>query len=360
MDIEALDPLAAWDFPDEVVAGSVEKAGLVNETWGVALPDGTPIAVLQRLNTDVFRPEVHLDMFIVTSWLRERNRRTPVLIPTRDGTLWHTDLAGNVWRCLTWIGNRTLDHLDHPYHADAAGFLVARFHAALLDLDHTFHFERPGAHDTIAHMSHLHQVLVTHRNHRLRRRIGPIADDLWELWRGWDGPTDLPRRIVHGDLKISNVRFDGDDAVALIDLDTLAWGTLDAELGDALRSWCNPTSEDDPTPRFDLGLFEAAMRGYVRGARRLPFTRAEWRSIVPGALRITLELGARFAADALEESYFAWDPTYRSAGEHNLLRARSMLDLAHEIHAASDDAEDLLEDLLAADDAALAPPDRPS
>jgi hypothetical protein len=90
---------------------------------------------------------------------------------------------------------------------------------------------------------------------------------------------------------------------------------------------------------FDLDLFEAAMRGYVRGSRGLPLTRAEWSGIVPGVERITLELAARFAHDALSESYFAWNPAYGGRGEHNLARARSMADLAMAVHEVADDAE---------------------
>jgi len=185
-------------------------------------------------------------------------------------------------------------------------------------------------------------ALVTHRNRRLRRTVAGLADRLWEQWRLWDGEAHLPSRIIHGDLKISNLRFTGDTATSLIDLDTLQRGTLDAELGDALRSWCNRSAEDDPEPSFDLGLFEAAMRGYVAGARGLPLTKAEWASIVPGVERITLELASRFVRDALEERYFGWNPAYGTPGEHNLVRARAMTELAASVHEVAGEAEAIL------------------
>ena len=55
-------------------------------------------------------------------------------------------------------------------------------------------------------------------------------------------------------------------------------------------------------------------------------------SVVPGVERITLNLAARFAADALEESYFGWDPGKGGRGEHNLLRARGQAALLRSIH----------------------------
>ncbi|MFK7926929.1 MAG: phosphotransferase enzyme family protein [Myxococcota bacterium] len=341
MTIEELDPLAAWEWSGEPIAGSVESHGLINETWGVAIEDEA-VAVLQKLNTSIFDPVVHLDIEAITARLTLRGRVTPRLIRTRQGNLWHTDVEGGVWRCLTWVGDRTIDQLSDPADAESAGHLVARFHAALFDLDHSFHFERPGAHDTPAHMGAMQNALVTHRNHRLRRKVQGLADQIWEQWGLWEGESHLPLRVIHGDLKISNLRFTGDTATSLIDLDTLQRGTLDAELGDALRSWCNPSAEDDLEPRFDLGLFEAAMRGYVAGARGLPLTKAEWASIVPGVERITLELASRFVRDALEERYFGWNPAYGTPGEHNLVRAQAMTELAASVHEVAGEAEAIL------------------
>ena len=185
------------------------------------------------------------------------------------------------------------------------------------------------------------RLFLNARTHRkwLDRPVGDnLLRQLYDLAR-WP-PTSantLPMRIVHGDLKVSNVRFAGRDAVALIDLDTVSRGPLDAELGDAFRSWCNPAAEDDPAPVFALDLFAAAVEGYAAGGGRHGPTDDEWASIVPGVERITLELSARFAVDALEERYFGWDATrFATRGEHNLVRATNQLALARQIrdHAA--------------------------
>ena len=135
------------------------------------------------------------------------------------------------------------------------------------------------------------------------------------------------------------MRFEGARAVALIDLDTLGRGTLDAELGDAFRSWCNPASEDATDAVFDLALFDAGVRGYAEGARG-DATPDEVRSIAPGVDRICLELAARFAADALSESYFGWDATrFATRGEHNLLRARGQAALARAVRDLRSEAD---------------------
>lgn len=347
MDIEEIDPLEAWTWDAEPTAVPVEHGGLINETWGVLVHD-SPVAVLQRLNTRIFDPVLHYDIRAITERLAARDVPTPRLLPTRTGKLWLTDATGGAWRCMSWVGDTTHHTVPSTDHARSAGALVGRFHKAVFGFDHPFAFRRHGVHDTSHHMSRLQSVLVSHRNHSLRRRVGPIADELFELWNIWHGPTDLPPRICHGDLKISNVRFQGDRAHALIDLDTLQHSTLDAELGDALRSWCNPSPEDDLDPAFDLDIFEAAMHGYLEGSRGVPWSRDEWRSVVPGIERIAIELASRFARDALEEDYFGWSTAYSRPGEHHLVRARAMTAFAVAVHESADEAEERLQRLRAA------------
>jgi Ser/Thr protein kinase RdoA (MazF antagonist) len=329
-------PLHAWTWPGPVHALPA-TSGLINQTWIVHA--GGPVGVLQRLNTDIFDPIVHEDIEGVTAWLDTRGVPTPRLVRTREGRLWHD--ADGAWRVLTWIGDRTVDKLDRPADAREAGRLVARFHRATTDLDWRFRHTRAAFHDTQARMDQLAAAVDAHPRHRLFDAVAPLAAALLESWRTWDAGDPLPTRVVHGDLKISNVRFRGDEAVALIDLDTLGRGTLDAELGDAFRSWCNPASEDAPSAIFDLALFEAAVLGYAEGqpVGTVAVGEAEWAAVVPGVERIALELAARFARDALEESYFGFHPRYGGRGEHNLIRARGQRSLADAVRAARAPAE---------------------
>jgi len=329
--------LSAWDWDEPVTAEHV-PAGLINRTfWVRGSSTGTVLAVLQELNTRIFRPSVHHDIEAVTAKLDAMGMLTPKLVRTRRGNLWATDRDDGVWRRMTVVGNRTIHKLDRPDDARSAGALVARFHAAVSDLDYEFQMVRPDVHDTARHIRAMDEAIASHPDHRLAARVQELARQLHAQWSTWRGPQDLPPRVVHGDLKISNVRFQDDEAVALIDLDTLARRTLDVELGDAMRSWCNPVPEDAYDARFDVELFSGAMEGYARGvaeseAGGVPGpTDDEWASIVPCTERIALELSARFAKDALEEAYFGWDERFGGRGEHNLVRAQGQAKLAQSI-----------------------------
>lgn len=336
--------LGAWPWPADVTTTRLQS-GLINPTWRVD-HDGRPLAILQRLNTGIFQPSVHHDIEAVTAHLTRAGLLTPRLVPTAGGALWHDDGAGGVWRALTVVGTRTLAQVEQPTQARSAGALVARFHAAVADLDWTFQHVRLGVHDTPRHMRVLREAVDTHTAHRLHGEVAPLAASILASWDALSTelPADLPVRVVHGDLKLSNVRFDGDTAVALIDLDTLARDTLGAELGDALRSWCGTAGEDRTDATFDLDVFEAAMTGYASGAGAWGPTTDEWRAVVPSVERIATELAARFAADALNERYFGWDADrFPAAGEHNLVRARGQANLARAVHAARGTAERMLD-----------------
>jgi hypothetical protein len=131
----------------------------------------------------------------------------------------------------------------------------------------------------------------------------------------------------------------------VLDLDTLAHGTLDIELGDALRSWCNAGTEDDPHPRFQADVFRAALHGYAHEAKAW-MTQEEWLVLPAAVERICLELAARFAADALHETYFGWDPLrFPARGEHDLARARNQLGLARDVARQRTELEGIVKSL---------------
>jgi Ser/Thr protein kinase RdoA (MazF antagonist) len=306
--------------------------GLINDTFVVGDP---PVAVVQRQHR-VFSGEVNLDIDAITSHIESRGLITPRLIRTREGELWHTDDEGAAWRALTWVPGQTVDRLTDPKLAAEAGRLVGRWHAATADLEHKFHFTRPGAHDTPLHMSRLEAAIDLHRGHPLRDDVARLAEDIQGGWSAWAGTMDLPERIAHGDLKISNLRFTEEGrGCCLLDLDTMAYLPLAVELGDAWRSWCNPLGEDVASTEFRIDLFEAAAAGYLP---ENPVPSDEREQLVLGVERICLELAARFAADALHESYFGWNEDVApTRGDHNLLRARGQASLAASVARQRDD-----------------------
>jgi Ser/Thr protein kinase RdoA (MazF antagonist) len=168
--------------------------------------------------------------------------------------------------------------------------------------------------------------------HRLYEQVAPLAESILAAGRGLPDLRALPQRNSHGDLKLSNLLFDAQGAgVCLVDLDTVGRMNLAFELGDALRSWCNPAGEDATDCAIAPERVGLAVAGYASTARDL-VEPVEAAAIVDGLATICVELAARFAADALRERYFGWDPSrHPSRGAHNLVRAQGQWSLARSV-----------------------------
>jgi Ser/Thr protein kinase RdoA (MazF antagonist) len=321
----AAEVAAAWGWrPDEL---SPLVGGLINTTYAARV-GGRPVAALQRMHA-IFGAEVNLDLDAVTTHVAARGMETPRLLRTLDGQPW-LEHDGHVWRATTWVDGESVAAVPDATWAAAGGELVGRFHRAVADLAYDYKFTRAGVHDTARHLARLQELAG---DDDLAREILDVARELPAM-------PELPRRHVHGDLKISNLIFRREAmvrGVALVDLDTLAKGTLAFELGDAMRSWCNPRGEDAGHVTLDVELFAAAIAAFRNVADSIT-TADERRGIVVGLETVCVELAARFAVDAFEDRYFGWDPSrFSSRRAHNLVRASGQLALAREVRAARDE-----------------------
>jgi Ser/Thr protein kinase RdoA (MazF antagonist) len=316
-----------------IAAAAIERfgSGLINATWRVRDRAGRQL-ILQAVNP-IFPAAIHDDIQVVTAHLRARGLLTPELVPTAAGAL-ALSWEGRTWRLLNYIEGVTVEAVD-PDRARQAGALLARFHRALADLDHGFANQRLGVHDTARHLAALHEALRIHAAHAEHAAVAPLAAEVFALADALAPLPPMPDRIVHGDPKITNIVFDAATgaARALIDLDTLARMPIALELGDALRSWCNPTAEDAADAAFAVELFAAAVTGYAEHAAGW-LAAEEWQSLPDASATIAVELAARFCADALNESYFSWDRRrFARASAHHQARTRAQLGLARSILA---------------------------
>lgn len=320
--------LQAWGIAHKEPCRAI-STGLINETY--AVEDRGKKLILQRVHP-VFAPEIHLNIRAVSEHLHAQGLQSPQLVARPDGSGdCFKDEENRIWRLQSFIPGKTLEGMESPTQTRAAAAFLARWHEALDSLEHEFLGIRAGVHDTPAHLQRLREALAEHRGHRLFAPVEPVAEQLFALIEGLDPLLDLQLKVAHGDPKIANLRFDaaGEHPQAWVDLDTVGPMNFGHELGDALRSWCNPCREDGQHSAADLQHYRAAVSGYLQGRsdrRQIAEQRA---GLLWGPCWISAELALRFAADALNENYFGYDRTrYPAAGEHNLARARSQLALA--------------------------------
>ena len=302
--------------------------GLINDTYLVTAPAGEQY-VLQAMNA-VFDPAINIDIDVVTRHLEMQGAATQRLVPAaKNGGQFWVNCDDRNWRLLTFVSGVCFDQLQTADQARQAGELLGSFHRHVCPLDISLHGERTVVHDTPRHFAGLRSALDEYREHRYYVDIVPLAEQVLEAAAGLPELPALPDRLMHGDPKISNLVFDEQtgQGVCMIDLDTLAYMPLPLEIGDAIRSWCNPKGEDERQAQFRVDFFAAAMEGYAAEVGTL-LEPIEWQTFLPAAGTIMVELAARFTRDALRETYFGWNPDkFPDRSVHNQVRALGQLNL---------------------------------
>lgn len=324
--------------------------GLLHQTVRLNAKDGGRF-VLQRVS-DVFSPAIQDNIAAVTRHLAARGFETFELVATRNGER-SLDLgAAGRWRLLTRLDGVSFDRLESVAQAKSAGALVGRFHATLDDFDDPLAPMGIAFRDTPLYRQRLAEALEHHSGHDRHREVTDLSARIAEGFALLGAAPRTRSRVIHADLKISNVLFAGeepparDEAVALIDFDTLMRAPLHSEWGDAWRSWCNRRGEDESEAVFDLEIFRASIEGFARGFGQ-PIDRVERDSLVDATERLALELATRYATDVLEESYFAWDrERFERAADHHRIRAEGQLSLFEAARRCREERAVILESVL--------------
>ena len=137
----------------------------------------------------------------------------------------------------------------------------------------------------------------------------------------------LPLRVTHNDTKLNNILLDDktNDALCIIDLDTVMPGLSVNDFGDSIRFGASTAAEDEQDiskVSCDLHLFEVYVKGFLEGCGGA-LTDLEVEMLPMGAILMTFECGMRFLADHLEGDHY-----FRIHRENqNLDRARTQFKL---------------------------------
>ena len=135
-------------------------------------------------------------------------------------------------------------------------------------------------------------------------RFRDYADNLEQAKQA----KSLPIRLIHGDPKRDNILFDetGEQAISLIDLDTMQPGLIHYDIGDCLRSCCGTFVSGEhqfSSMSFNLELFETILESYLEQTQEF-ITPIEYDWFYDAILLIPFELGLRFLTDYLNGNIF--------------------------------------------------------
>jgi aminoglycoside phosphotransferase (APT) family kinase protein len=325
------------------------QRGHVHDTWFVSTAVAS--SVLQRLNDRVFGDCVLMmeNVVRVADHLRGRLGWALSVLSAADGAVLVYDAEGTPWRAFGRVVGASSHHVvATPEAAREVGRGLGRFLACVQDLPGPPLREPiPGFKDFERRREDFELLVESDPVGRADTGTAEI-----EAVRRHHGLVDrmtaaqhaghLPTCVVHNDAKAENVLLDDatGEAVCVIDLDTVAPGTVLFDIGDLLRS-ATVTSAEDATDLSALAvrddLLEAALHGYLSEAGSL--LSSEERALIPlaGPL-MAYENALRFLTDHL-----AGDTYYRvDRPRHNLDRARAQLRVLEVLVRAGGRVEELV------------------
>ncbi len=338
------------------VGGEEIESGHINTTYLASYQnaDGEVSRyILQRINEHVFseplvvmknieRVTRHINRKVFRA-KRDFGGQTLNLYPGRDGKNCVAGAAGGIWRCYNYIeGCCTYDVVENTRQAYQAAKAFGAFQDLVSDLPvEKVSVTIPDFHNTPARYVRLMEAIKNDSHGRVadvqeeinfitsRESITSVLVDHLKAGR-------LIERITHNDTKLNNVMIDEqtDEAVCVIDLDTVMPGLALYDFGDLVRGATSPVEEDEEDVSkvvMRMSMFEALLEGYLETAKNF-LTPLEIELLPFSAKLITMETGIRFLTDHLEgDVYFK---TQREG--HNLDRCRTQLALVKSIEAQED------------------------
>jgi N-acetylhexosamine 1-kinase len=319
-------------YSDKPILGyTTIDSGLINSTYKIETADEDYI--LQKMNQVVF-PNIKAllnNKIKTTCYLNANGFATLTFIANRDGQF-YSEQGDTIWQLSTYIPSVVLDRIDSNTVASQVGAYLAKFHTALLnfpvsDLEYTI----PDFHNTIKRFCDFEESIIKASPERLVEAKESIAF-LESNFKSIEAVANainsgrIPLRVVHNDTKVGNMLFDEKgNILCIIDFDTVMPGSIFHDVGDALRTGTNTSTEEEKDLSkvcFDIEIYEAFMKAYVKEASSF-MTEDESKNIHLSLPLILFEQACRFLGDYLNnDSYYA--TTYE---DQNLVRAKTQIKL---------------------------------
>lgn len=334
-------------FEGRLIHSEPYGCGHINDTYCLWFDRGSrpPIRyILQKINTGIFRDIDGLmsNISLVTKHIRKKLasdggdavRGTLTVISTLDGKLYYRTADGGCYRAYGFVENTvSLQSVENPAQFGSLAAAFGHFQEQLADFDASLLVETiPNFHNTVKRFEAFSESV---KANRAERRAYAEREIEFAVNRENDAGVlvgmlargELPLRVTHNDTKLNNVLFDAvtDDAVCVIDLDTVMPGLVHYDFGDSIRFGASTAAEDEKNldkVSMSLELFEAYARGFIASCGD-KLTDAEIELLPFSAKLLTYECGIRFLSDYLDgDTYFKIHYP-----EQNLDRCRTQLKL---------------------------------
>ncbi|MDR6464644.1 aminoglycoside phosphotransferase family protein [Chryseobacterium sediminis] len=316
--------------------------GLINTTYLLENKDRGKKFILQKINNHVFkRPEAIVsNHLIINELLKSNDYQFQIIepIPSLTNELLVKDANDDPWRMLSFVENSTT-FLTAPSLQTA--FEAAKTFSYFLTTVNTE--KLPAIEDTLPNFLNFEKRVEDYKNsltnaspylkENAKAEI-EITNQLLSLpdrWIEMEKNNRIPKRIIHADVKISNILFDQNHRpLAVIDLDTMMISTILYDFGTMIQSYTNTTNEDDGSAQnnFNPEMYKIVKEGFLFYLKE-KLTPEESDNLDYAAQVAIYIQELRFLTDYLNGSiYYA-----TKYPEHNLNRTKNQLELLKGLRA---------------------------
>jgi Ser/Thr protein kinase RdoA (MazF antagonist) len=320
--------LSVYGIDEGECRSQLLSSGLINATWKISCRDKE--FILQRINTGVFkRPELIAENLELLS---EYLSKFPAYlfagpIKNKGGKTLTTGSDGNAYRIFPFINNSyTIDSVSSADQAFEAAAQFGKFTSILREFDATLlKITLPDFHNISLRYTQFLAAIENGNPSRiaqskelidaLKKQVGIVH----EYERITKNP-DFLQRVTHHDTKISNVLFDATGkGLCVIDLDTVMPGYFISDVGDMMRTYLSPTTEEEANFSkiyIRKDVYDAIVSGYMVHMHDTLTTEEKQKFFYAGAFMIYMQ-ALRFLTDYLNDDVY-YGAKYP---EHNLNRA---------------------------------------
>lgn len=326
--------------------------GHINKTFLVETTEGRYI--YQIINSYAFGDVEMLmkNINIVTKHLAKNGQETLEVVKTFDGANYYSDKQ-YYYRMYTFVENTVCyEEITDLKLVRKAGEAFGDLHVKLEGVNPNSIFEIiKDFHNTPVRYNNLMKAAKENNFGRLKKckpefeYLKNQKEGISLIVRGMKDKS-VPMRITHNDPKINNVLFDKDTGVVkcVIDLDTIMPGSCLYDFGDALRSLFtgdNEDSEDLNKLVVNKEVYKTYLEGYATRMKDALTPREK--ELLPMSIYIiAVELACRFLED-----YLKGDPYFHvSKKDHNLLRARTQIQLAKNVMENMDELKKITREIV--------------
>jgi Ser/Thr protein kinase RdoA (MazF antagonist) len=229
--------------------------GLINNTWRVTASG--KVYILQRINQLVFKDpeEISKNVNLIAGFLKEQFPHYMFVspLPALNGETLIYEKEKGYFRLFPFVNDsHTMDVVETPEQAYEAAKQFGQFTKLLAGFDADLLFNTiPSFHDLTLRYKQFTGALENGNQNRIKE-----SEELIREIKGWEiivkkyeeikNNPDFKKRVTHHDTKISNVLFDSSNkSLCVIDLDTIMPGYFISDVGDMMRTYLSPVSEEE-------------------------------------------------------------------------------------------------------------------